>query len=73
MQLNLRVRGETCNARAGQNVEVDDETRLSGVGYSCTIVVPGGATTRVEVDAPNNRATAKYRKAFATFVPGTQP
>lgn len=72
MQLNLRVRGATCNARAGQNVDVDNGTRLRGEGYSCTIVVAGGTTTRVEIDAPNNRATAKYTKAFATFVPGTQ-
>lgn len=70
MQLNITVDGVPCNARAGVSVGVDNETRLNGDGYSCVITVAGGTTKRVEVSAPNDRATAQFTRVQATVTPG---
>lgn len=72
MQLNLSVDGVNCNSRAGQVVMVDNATQLTGEGYSCTIVVLGGTTRQIEINAPNDRADSSYTRATVTFVPGRQ-
>lgn len=68
MQLDMTIDGTACNPSAGVSVGVDNETLLSGPGYTCTRRLVGGEQARVSLIAPNARADALYTRATVTAV-----